>query len=521
MKVDVKELICRYWIYIVAFIAMLPALILRDFTPDNELRYVSIAGEALDNLTFFTFTNHGEIYADKPPMYMWICMLGRYLFGTRCLWFVALFSVIPAFVITEVMGKWSEEVLPERWRNVAKLMLLSSVLYLGLALTMRMDMLMAMFIVLSLREFYRMYSEGGAYRYRWLFPIYLFLGLFTKGPYGLLIPLLSSVVFLQFAHRIKDIGKYWGWRTWTVLIGLCLIWFGAVFCEGGYPYIENLLVKQTVGRAVKSFAHDEPFYFYCISIWYSIAPWSLCVIGLIVGAFFRRHFYGSVKELEKFYLTVTGVTFVMLSLVSSKLAVYLLPTFPFIIYSGAFLLPQYKDSRWVKLSIAFPAVIFMLLPAAIPFALQKSPEFVTFWTVVALIILAFGGVVTIIFIYRKGDGLSRGIITLAFTILLFLFFAGMSLPILNSGIGYRDLAEKCLRYSTNKEDKIYTYKVRRPENLDVYLNKGIEIISQPEDGAPVFPEQGVLLIRTKDLPEDMIPVAQSGKYSVVKLGNEN
>lgn len=41
---------------------------MRDYTPNNELRYLSIIDEALRNGNFFTFTLDGEIYADKPPL---------------------------------------------------------------------------------------------------------------------------------------------------------------------------------------------------------------------------------------------------------------------------------------------------------------------------------------------------------------------------------------------------------------------------------------------------------------------
>ena len=32
----------------------------RDFTPDNELRYLQIADEAIENGSVFTFTNDGR-----------------------------------------------------------------------------------------------------------------------------------------------------------------------------------------------------------------------------------------------------------------------------------------------------------------------------------------------------------------------------------------------------------------------------------------------------------------------------
>ena len=70
-------------IYILLFIAFIPLMIFRDFTPNNELRYLSIADEAIKNIHFFAFTNQGTYYADKPPLYFWLIMIGKLIFGNH------------------------------------------------------------------------------------------------------------------------------------------------------------------------------------------------------------------------------------------------------------------------------------------------------------------------------------------------------------------------------------------------------------------------------------------------------
>ena len=49
-----------WWPYIVA---LLPVMIFRDFSPRNELRYLTIVDEALSSGSFWTFTFEGEPYA--------------------------------------------------------------------------------------------------------------------------------------------------------------------------------------------------------------------------------------------------------------------------------------------------------------------------------------------------------------------------------------------------------------------------------------------------------------------------
>ena len=100
----------RTYLLLVAFAAaLLPVMILRDFTPSNELRYLSIADEALRDGHLFAFFNHGVPYADKPPLYLWLVMLGRQLFGGHCMAFLSLFSLVPAMVILRTMDRWAAE----------------------------------------------------------------------------------------------------------------------------------------------------------------------------------------------------------------------------------------------------------------------------------------------------------------------------------------------------------------------------------------------------------------------------
>lgn len=97
--------------YIFIFLCFIPLLIWRDFTPNNELKYLSIADEAIRNGHFFTFWNHNTIYADKPPLYFWIIMLGKWLFGDHYMLFLGLFSLIPALVIVKIMDTWVKPTL--------------------------------------------------------------------------------------------------------------------------------------------------------------------------------------------------------------------------------------------------------------------------------------------------------------------------------------------------------------------------------------------------------------------------
>lgn len=336
-------------------------MILRDFTPNNELRYLSIVDEALVNGDVFTFTNQGEIYADKPPLYFWLMMLGKVLLNGHRMWFLSMLSFIPAMITLLTITKWmrmsktEKEISQNRENeNVATLMLMTSGLFIGLTIFVRMDMLMVMFITLSLYTFYKIYKGENHPCDTYLFPIYVFLAIFSKGPVGILIPLVSTTLFLIYRKKIKTFNRYWGWKSFLIILAGSAVWFTGVYLEGGSEYLNNLLVHQTVGRGINSFHHKAPFYYYAITIWYSLAPWSLLAIGLLAVGIYKR----KIKiEIDLFFAIIILSTFGFLSLISSKIEVYLLPALPFSIFISALLLKQFNiQNKWIKASVAIPAV---------------------------------------------------------------------------------------------------------------------------------------------------------------------
>lgn len=354
----------RWALYIIAFVvALMPILLLRDLTPDNETRYLTIVDEALRDHTFFTFHLDGEIYADKPPLYFWLMMLSKWVCGGYCPWLmILLFSVLPAVGIVRIMDKWMAGYVAEEWRLPATMMTLTSAFIIASAVVLRMDMLMTLFIVLAMRSFWRIRYQGDDAQHvarleQWLFPLYLFLALFSKGPIGLLMPLVGTITFLIAKGEIRQIGRYWGWRTWAVLLSLCAVWFSCVYAEGGSEYLNNILFHQTMGRAVNSFRHSHSVFYYCGAIWYIIFPWSVAVVGSIIGSL--RHREGR-SDMEDFLICVTLSTFVMLSVISSKLQVYMLPAIPFFIYSCAIALPRHGEKVWLRAGLTAPVVGYVL-----------------------------------------------------------------------------------------------------------------------------------------------------------------
>lgn len=475
----------RQWLYFaLIFIAILPILLLRDFTADNELKYLSIADEAIENSNIFAFYNHGEPYADKPPLYLWFVMLGKIIFGKHVMFYLSLLSVIPAFVTAWIMGKFTGRVLTERERGSTLLMLFTTAFFLAPIIVLRMDMLMTMFITLALYTFYRMYEynttepEYGAGLQRkrqWLLPLYIFLALFSKGPVGLMLPLAAIVVFLAVSRRLGTIGKYLGYRCWLLLLALCALWFTGVYIDGGREYLNNLLFHQTIDRAVDAFHHKKPVYYYLVTYWFTMAPWSLLSFAAIITAYRERLINNS---LPRFFITVFLTALVMLSLISSKLEIYLLPAFPFLVFFTAMVIGK-KSNLALKASVALPAALFIAIFAAscfyktisARFALPEIELAAPLWCYT--LILLFGGAAATASLCR--NRIFRATDSIAISLLLFIFFASLSIPSLN---GYIGMKEGCTVALEKAEEHGFSrfvhYNFHTSENFDVYFKEMLE-----------------------------------------------
>jgi len=198
---------------------------------------------------------------------------------------------------------------------------------------------------------------------------------------------------------------------------------------------------------------------------------------------------------------------------------------PFVIFLSALLLQKSNlQNRWIVLSVAIPAVVFLLaLPAIIYLGSTDEMRYLALPAVYAGAgILTITGLLVIYYLYRKRDTV-RSINTLAVGLLLTVFVAGWSMPQLNSYIGWSNLCEKAKEVSEERRIADYwVYHIARAENMDVYLGKDIikvdkeDIMKQPITNK-------LLLLPTKNMQNDpeMLAVLrnreqyQIGKYTIV------
>lgn len=361
--------------------AFLPALVLRDFNPLNELNYLGIAQESLERGTLFAFYQDGVPYSDKPPLYLWICMAAVLIAGKYAMPVVLLGSLLPFIYLIALLDRY----LAYEFRHQERLLIMlgmCSVLVMDVcAMLGRMDMLFSMFMLLSYVKIVKRYSliQGqGVDEKRTKFgnlsiPFLLFVAIFVKGPYGLLFPLASTVLMLAFNRDLKSFFALIRPHYFILVLLLVLLWAVCVYIDGGAAYLEELFFEQSAKRlgALEGvrIVHQEPFYFFFKIFLVMTLPIGLCFVYFALRQLYLR------ERLElkiSACLSFVLVAVLILSIPKSKLEIYLLPAIPMAYF---YVILSYRDMMLKRRAAAAPqaALAAWAAPSALS-AEQTSPD---------------------------------------------------------------------------------------------------------------------------------------------------
>ena len=173
----------------------------------------------------------------------------------------------------------------------------------------------------------------------------------------------------------------------------------------------------------------------------------------------------------------------MLSCISSKIEVYLLPAFPFMVYLAMSLLPRFRGEVWLNVLFAVTSALFAAaLPVVVLVSLHDGTAYLRNALVyVAAAVLSLGGLLSLWRCFHAQKGLAAGLRVLASSLTFAIFVGGCALPSINPWIGYGPLCRKALEVASEKRaEGIATWNLSRAENMDVYLGRQVEVVRKED-----------------------------------------
>ncbi|MBV8452765.1 MAG: glycosyltransferase family 39 protein [Deltaproteobacteria bacterium] len=286
----------------------------------DEARYAEIAREMLVSHNFIVPHLNYVPYVEKPPLLYWLTAGSMKLFGVNE--FAArLVNAGAALIGVLATYLFALSTFDYRRACLAGAILATSALYAVMAQVLTTDMLLTAAVTIAMCAFFRQWRDGG----RWWWLCYLAMGLavLTKGPVGVVLPLITGAIFLRYEGQWRG-----ALRRFHLLAGLLITaavslpWFVAITVrEPGF--FDFYFVGEHLRRFLEPrYSHGEPIYYYLPVITGGFLPWSLAVLFIP---------WQSLKPnpVRRFCLIAAGTVFILFSLASAKLVPYILPAFPF------------------------------------------------------------------------------------------------------------------------------------------------------------------------------------------------
>jgi len=285
----------------------------------DEARFPLLARDMLARGAWFDATLRGRLYRNKPPLYPWsIAAVARLTGGVTeaaagvpvvCAYVAAVAAVtlLGARLFDPVTGAWAGLVLATAYgvfQHSQKLL---------------PDMLVVAFATVAGWAFWT--AATGPRPGPWLVVFYLALGLgvFAKGPVGLL-PLAAAAAWLVAARGWRGLARLWSGPGALVFAGLTLGWLVPFLARGAGSFGRDVLVtdwlRWYLGRP--RLGADV-----LVDAVVGFLPWTL-VVPLAVGAAWRAR----AEPALAFALLWLAVPLASVLAAANYRARYLLPVYP-------------------------------------------------------------------------------------------------------------------------------------------------------------------------------------------------
>lgn len=392
--------LARALLLLLVLSAALTAVRGRELFVGDETKYGQVVREMRSTGEVFLPTLQGTPFTHKPPVHFWLIDALTYPLGLYSIWAFVLPSLAAYAFLLWVMARHAGA--------LAAFVCGSFAMIWASAQTARMDVSFTALIALAAFLIERFFDRED---FRPLLGAALAIALATliKGP---MAPVIATALFLfeWLRRRRAPRGNYLA--ALAAMIVVPLLWVVPAMLRGGSAYTREIVVKQTVGRAVGSWVHRSPPWYYLVHAPGDLFPWFFLVVIAAV-ALWRA---GSARG--RFALMWLAAVLVPYSILSSKLDVYMMALMP----PAAVLVAEYLRD---------PAPRFARLAHGLNVAM--------------LVLLAMVGIAGLTMAARFVKGPDAALVTMpsvrgAFAVLLIASIAGLAVTVM----GNRDLTRSSI-----------------------------------------------------------------------------
>ncbi len=441
-------------------------------TETSESRYAQISKEMYSGSDYMHPKLLDVHHYHKPPVTYYITALGYRIFGVNE--FGARFFLQIALII-QLLFVYHIALMLFRDKKQA---LISVLIYFSLPLVLisirnlTTDAYLNTFILGSI-FFWLKNKETAAKKY-YLYLFFIFLGLImnTKGPVGIIFPIVFILSY-SYIFKKKPIINVHAIIGFLLFFFISSLWLMLLYIED--PSIVNYLIKdQVVERiASKSYNRAKPFWFYLLVLPIAILPWLFPLIRSFISGF--KHRFKPDPATKLLALTSVIIVFIF-SVFSTKLILYILPVSGFIAILVSKLLIDSKKSELKIYNVFIIALTVIFITTLYSLPLIKSTFSANYFSLTLLTVVIITAFWIVIRYTNSEDVLRTSYIGYIFGLSLLLgsmIFFGRNDTQINS---LKDVMNFIENEIPSKKENIVVYNYLLP-SASFYANQKIITIN--------------------------------------------
>ncbi|MCS7075453.1 MAG: glycosyltransferase family 39 protein [Bacteroidia bacterium] len=339
----------------------------------DEINFAECAREMLISQNYFQVQIDFQPFWEKPPLFIWLqalCMkvLGINEFAARLP--NAIFGIITLVSLYVIGSKQRDKAFGFLWMG----MFMSSVLPSVYFKSGIIDPVFNYFIFCAIYQIIRIEQENRKSYTRAIY-VGLFIGLaiLTKGPVGLLIPMLTFIVVRVYTLNFKL-----PWISILVALvtmsGIVSIWVVLEIKAHGTKILEEFIAYQIRLFRTEDAGHGQPFFYHFIVFLLGCFPLS----AFALRGQFIKPIDRSEKYLHSYMNTLFWVVMILFSIVKTKIIHYS----SLLYFPGSYAAAHYlyrihaSASMHIKwdfyLVYGFGYIVFGTATTLIPFAASQT-----------------------------------------------------------------------------------------------------------------------------------------------------
>jgi 4-amino-4-deoxy-L-arabinose transferase-like glycosyltransferase len=355
---------------IVFFIPFLGRVHLFDW---DEINFAESAREMIVTGNYHRVQINFQPFWEKPPLFFWLqagCMqiFGINEFAARLP--NALFGIITLVTFFFIGKKYKSPRFGFIWA-IAYLGTFLPHLYFKSGI---IDPIFNYFIFMGIYFMFKSLSQSNPgkgfinnYLYISLAGLFIGLATLTKGPVGLLVFLISYLVYFIF-NRFKN---FPGIKNILLFIFfftiICLLWFGEEIINNGFWFLKEFLAYQADLFLHPVASHGEPFYYHFVVVFIGCFPISIIALPVFFSKkiTFKKDFLRLMKIL--FWTVMILFSITTTKIVHYSSLTYMPLAFMATVYLDSLLVKREKMKPFLLILITLMGFVFSFLLAAVPY----------------------------------------------------------------------------------------------------------------------------------------------------------